>query len=84
MVGTDCTGCEATGVAAAAPVFTSGVASLALLNMAACLDESARVSNDIGQPHFVMNMGPGAAAGGPEFSHRRAFGEFSADANQNR
>src|SRR5271169_1567031 len=38
-----------------------GPLSLLLLeNMAASLDESARISHDIGEPHFVVDMGPGA------------------------
>ena len=36
----------------------AGAPSLGLLeNMTACLDKSARISYDIGQPHLVMDVG---------------------------
>src|SRR5205085_3072512 len=75
---------ETGGVAAAEAVVGSGVASLVLVNMAACLYESARISHHVSQPHFVVDMGTGAAAGGSEFSHRRAFFDLSAYPHQNR
>ena len=52
---------------------------LLLENMAPCLDESARISYGVGQPHFVMNVRSGAAPCRSELSDGRAFFHFSAN-----
>ena len=62
----------------------AGALSFVLLNMTACLNESARISQGTSQPHFVVDVRPGAAAGRPESSHRRAFLNCSANPHQNR
>ena len=60
------------------------VSLLLLENMAASLYEVARVSHDVIIPDFVMDMRAGAAAGGPDVSDRRAFGDLRADLHCNR
>src|SRR5579863_5478392 len=58
--------------AGAMPMLTGeGTGSLLLLeNMTACLYEVAGVTHHVIIPDFVMDMGPGAAAGGPYASDR--------------
>src|SRR6185312_10791964 len=60
-------------------------ASLLLLeNMAASLDKSARISHDVGEPHFIVHVWSCAAPGGSEFSDERALRNFLADMDENR
>src|SRR4051812_7147031 len=79
-----CWACTGTGAATGVAVAASGEVSLGLLNMTACLNESARISHCIRQPHLIVDMRTGAATGGSEPSHRHALTDPSANAHQNR
>src|SRR5215469_10229418 len=71
-------GCGAAGAAGTA----GGLASfsrLLLENMAACLDEFARIPHHIGEPHFVVDVRPCASARRSESSDGRTFRDFRTD-----
>src|SRR5580692_7776138 len=57
---------------------------LLLENMAPCLDKLARISQHIGQPHFVVHVRPGASPCRPEFSNGRTFNDFGSNAHEYR